>query len=290
MEPVPNIFVSTGAFQFNTIDRILQACADEGIANVELSSGLQFEPGIVDRARRFHGRPLRFLIHNYFPPHEQPFVLNLGSTDDQTRARSVEHCRSAIELAAEFGAPFYSVHAGAAFEARVSDLGNPLAHTAAGDVDEAYSGFVSATRELARWAAARGLSLLIENHVVAPFNVVRGRRNFLFASSPAEIRRLVEDVGSPGLGILMDVGHLAVTAASFGFDRLKAIDEVAPYIKAFHLSDNDGTEDQNLPFDGGSWFVPLLRRFRDVIHVIESYRLPIAAIHECHDVVAKAIA
>jgi sugar phosphate isomerase/epimerase len=290
MDPTPNVFVSTGAFQFKTLDPILDACAQAGIGNLELSSGLDFEPDILGKARRHLDRRFRFLVHNYFPPHEIPFVLNLGSSDRNAVQRSVEHCRLAIDLATEFGAPFYSVHAGAAMRAKASDLGRPLSHTADDDIDEAYARFVTNVRELAAYAGTRNLRLLIENHLVAPFNLIKGRRNFLFASSPAEIGQFVEDVGSDNLGILMDVGHLAVTATSCGFDRFDAIDRVAPHIGAFHLSDNDGTEDQNLPFTSDAWFMPVLARFKDAIHVIESYNLPIPKILECHQVVARAIA
>jgi len=290
MDLTRNIYVSSGAFQSKLIGEILDSCIRSNIRNLELSSGVDFETGIVDKVRFFHGKPLTFLVHNYFPPHVNSFVLNLAAMDRTIIDRSVAHCRFSIDLAAEFGAPFYSVHAGAAMKAKPADLGRPLAHALEDDVDQAYAVFVRTTQQLAEYAASKGIQFLIENHVVAHFNVVRGRQNFLFASNPSEIRKFVEDVGAKNLGILLDVGHLKVTANTFGFDPRRAIDELAPYIRAFHLSENDGKEDQNLPFDDQAWFIPLLRRFKDAIHVIESYRMRIEQIQKCHGTVASAIA
>lgn len=51
------------------------------------------------------------------------------------------------------------------------------------------------------------------------------------------------------------------------------IESVAPYVEAFHLSDNDGQKDQNRPFDETAWFCPVLRDFSNLPCVIEVYSL-----------------
>lgn len=283
------IYVSTGAFKTPDVGAILDACVEHGIHRLELSSGTRFVDGMLGPVRRRHGRPLTYLVHNYFPPHARPFVLNLAALDDTARARSLEHCRAAIDLAAELGSPFYSVHAGSAMNARPEELGKPLAHRAHREVDRAYAAFVENVKGLAEHAGRKGLKLLVENHVVAPFNLIDGQNRFLFASAAEEMLRFVDDVRSEHLGLLLDVGHLNVTAASLGFDRLKCIEAVAPHVKAFHLSENDGTADQNLAVRPDSWFLGVLRDFRDTIAVIESYRLEPAEIHACVAAVERAL-
>lgn len=285
----PVIYVSTGTFTIPDVATILETCVEHGIHHLELSSGTRFVDGMLDAVRRRHARPLAYLVHNYFPPHARPFVLNLGALDDTIRARSLEHCRCAIDLAAELGAPFYSVHAGSAMNARPEELGKPLAHRAHRDVDRAYAVFVENVQSLAEYAGAKGLGLLVENHVVAPFNLIDGKNRFLFASTAEEMLRLVDDVRSKHLGLLLDVGHLNVTAASLGFDRLKCIEAVAPHVRAFHLSENDGTADQNLAITPDSWFLDVLRDFRDTIAVIESYHLEPPAIQACLAAVEQAL-
>ena len=115
---MPQIYVSTGAFKTKNLSQILVICIRNEIHNLELSSGTDFAEGILEAVRYYHIKPLNYLVHNYFPPHKEPFVLNLASTSKIDSKRSLDHCRAAIDLATELGAPFYSVHAGAAMNAK----------------------------------------------------------------------------------------------------------------------------------------------------------------------------
>jgi hypothetical protein len=51
----------------------------------------------------------------------------------------------------------------------------------------------------------------------------------------------------------------------------KNIRSVSPWIKLFHLSDNNGLIDLGLPFDEGAWFKPVIKHLPDVPCVIETY-------------------
>jgi len=285
----PQVYISTGAFKTRALFPILESCLHNGIHHLELSSGTRFEEGMLDMVRQYYRRPMHYLVHNYFPPHRDPFVLNLASTNEHTLQRSRDHSRTAIALAAEVGAPFFSVHAGAAMNARPEDLGQPQTHLVHGDVRRAYELFVESVSELARDAAAAGVSLLIENHVVAPFNLIERENRFLFASTAEDILRLMDDVGAPNLGLLLDVGHLKVTAASLGFEPRRLVERVAPYVRAFHLSDNDGKSDQNLPFGREAWFMGLLPDFPEATYIIEAYRLEPSEIRACQEAVLEAV-
>ena len=88
------IYVSTGAFKTQDIDMILQICVSNGVHNLELSSGTHFAEGLLDLVRAHHGRPMQYLVHNYFPPHRDPFVLNLASTNAHGLKRSRDHCET----------------------------------------------------------------------------------------------------------------------------------------------------------------------------------------------------
>lgn len=275
------IYVSTGAFQTREIEEILRACITYGIGRVELSSGLTFRGDIVDVVRRFFRKGLRYVIHNYFPPHEDPFVLNLASNDPGTLARSYDHCRTSIELSAEFDGKFFSVHSGLAAEPRPEQLGGMLMGRRSVSYEEAYARFVQGVRELDSYAKSKGVMLLVENNVVAPFNLSEGRNKWLLMAEAEELLRLWRDVNSDNLGFLIDVGHVNVTAYTLGFDRLKFIERVAPYVVAFHLSENDGVVDGNLAFDQSAWFMPVVREFPDATMVIESYNLEPAQILGC---------
>ena len=281
-------YVSTGAFRTRDLPEILEAAAGAGLHRLELSSGVAFRPDLRDGVRRYLGRPHRYLVHNYFPPPETPFVLNLASNDPETLARSRAHCEGALDLAAEVGAPFYSVHSGFALHATPEQLGRPLGAAPTFPYEEAYAIFVESVRHLAAYGAGRGVRFLVENNVVAPFNLARGENRWLLMAEAGELLRLARDVASANLGFLVDVGHVNVSARSLGFDRRAFVEAVAGHVAAFHLSDNDGAADDNRPFDTAAWFVPLLRELPGAAVVIEAYRLELAQIRACAAVVEAA--
>ena len=97
------------------------------------------------------------------------------------------------------------------------------------------------------------------------------RRRPLESSSEAR-------VGGRSLGVLLDTGHLNVTASTLGFDRLELVDAVAGRVGAFHLHDNDGAVDEHRPVEEGSWALDVVRRERfAAIPVTVEARVPGAA-------------
>jgi sugar phosphate isomerase/epimerase len=128
-------------------------------------------------------------------------------------------------------------------------------------------------RVLADYGAARGVRLLLENNVVAPRLFKARGSNPLLLCDADEVLAFFAALGHPNVGLLVDVGHAKVSASALGFDPVAFVERAAPLIEAFHLSDNDGQEDQNLPFSAGSWFAPLIRGIPGATLVIEAYRL-----------------
>jgi len=271
-------YISTGAFCFNELTKIIDFSINHGIDHIELSSGIAYQPNLLNQVRDTNKTRINYLIHNYFPPPEEPFVLNLASPDRQTRKRSLELCHRAIDLTSTLGGPFYSVHSGFAFDMPPDFLGNPRAQrqiskNACIPYDQAYDIFAENVINLTRDAGSKGVQFLIENNVVSPFYINDHNRRALLMASADEIVQLITDVDDSNLGVLVDVGHVNVTANALGFRREQFIDTLAPHIGGFHLSDNNGRTDQNLPFGKDAWFLPLLRDFLNVPIVIEAYHL-----------------
>lgn len=271
-------YISTGAFRFSKLREIIAFSVDRGIDHIELSSGITYQWNLLDPVRETNQKQITYLIHNYFPPAEDPFVLNLASLNGDTRKRSIDLCERAISLTAELEAPFYSVHSGFTFDMEANFLGKPESQkgiplNAHFPYEKAYDTFVENIVHLTELAKSNGVRLLVENNVVSPSYLTEGNRDALLMASADEILRLVTDVDDPALGVLVDVGHVNVTATALEFCRERFIEILAPHIGAFHLSDNNGRFDQNLPFDKNAWFCPLLRDFPDVSVVIEAYDL-----------------
>ena len=262
------VFASTACLDANrSLWDLLDDYQEVGIDAVELGTArLDTCERLADRLRE---RPLSYALHNYFPPPADPFVLNLASGDAEVGARSVAFVASSLELASELGAPFYAVHGGFAADpvdrgpAGLSFPGEPPAPEA---VDEATHRYQERLGLLAGRASELGVLLLVENNVCT-----RENRGKLLHQTTEDLRDLADAV--PGIGLLVDTGHLNVTATTFGFDRERFVRMLAPCIGCFHVHDNDGSVDRHLPVTEGSWIFPLLRlvdaplvveaRFRD---------------------------
>jgi len=283
-----SIYVSSGAFKAASVSALFELSYQADILNLELSSGLQWSPTILDEVRNAKDR-CSLLVHNYFPPPEQPFVLNLASKDPAVVRQSREHCRRAIDLCAEIKAPFYSVHSGYAFDVEPSLLGKKLSHVRRFPLDEAKKIFIESLQGLCEYGHPQGIDLLIENNVVAPMNLIDGKNCLLLSATDEDLLEIRERVGSKHLFFLVDFGHVKVTSLALGFAPTSFTRTLADGIRAFHLSDNDGFQDSNDMFDEKAWFLPMLKDFRNQVFVIESYRLEISQIKKCVQTIENAL-
>ncbi len=275
-----NIFFSSGSFS-GSLSEMLDACEKEGLGGLELSSGLPYSPEILSQAQAAKDRKLRLLVHNYFPPPREPFVLNLASPDSVTLEASLKLCREAIDLSAHLGAPFYSVHSGFAMRLSADQLGQPetqagLAQDRLIDRGEAEKIFRHSVGELSQHAKNRGVGLLLENNVVTSKQVAAGRAHTLLMTSPKEMCAFVDDLQDSNVGLLLDTGHAKVAAAALGFSPGECFDLLGDRVRALHLSDNDGHADSNRPFSQDAWFAPFLAERKNIPAVIEVYRLDAA--------------
>jgi len=232
---------------------------------LEFSSGLGHHPKLENLYRT---AGCARLPHNYFPAPEEPFLLNLASLNDQLWQRSIDHCRLGLDLASCSGAPFFSAHAGYCGDPSPDDLGNVMTEVHLELRQEYWGRFLDAVKHLGAEAARAKVKFLIENHVVIDENVAAGDHPFLCATSE-EALSLKEEAG-PSVGLLLDTGHLKVTANSLGFDRDAFVEEVADVVECIHHSDNDGIRDTNQALSLDYWFLRHMRKFRDVLHILET--------------------
>jgi sugar phosphate isomerase/epimerase len=289
------IYMSSGAFRARTVPRVIDDALRLGITHVELSSGLAHEPDLYPALKRGMDSGLTFLVHNYFPAPADPKVLNLTAGDPEGLTWSLNHCRRALDLSVTVGGGFYSLHSGFAVSLKASMLGKPDVQAAAMknttvDREAAHQLMIRSVREIADYAAARGKSLLLENNVISPVYLEKVPVNPLLMTHHDEIVRFMGEVDRPNVGFLIDTGHAKVSATAQGFDTLAFMAAVKPYIRALHLSDNDGREDQNLPFTEQSWFYPLLRDYAHLPMVIEAYNLDDQTMLAQRALLAQAIA
>jgi len=250
-----SVFVSTACLLgVEPITSRISLYRSYGLNAIELGAGVSVDE---DGLSQIAGMECEFLVHSYFPPPSTPFVLNLASGDVSICQRSLDFVLEALALTARLSAPFYSVHAG--FITDPTSFGTtsfvfPIPAT----LDEARSAmnrFTTSLKISLDWAERLGVGLLVENNVCS--HALRGK---LLLQTAEEFLALFDVMRSPHLGILLDTGHLNVTAHTLGFDRMTFVDQTTAYVRAIHIHDNDGTADTHQPVQPGSWVLGVLRR------------------------------
>ena len=251
-----NIYVSTGGY-YQPADETARLLADAGINGIELSGG-QHAVGLVDRLAALRDRVV-FQVHNYFPPPAVPFVLNMGSLDEETGQRSLAHVERALECCVAVGADRYSFHAGFLLDPHVNELGQRIQSRQLFDRDECIAAFVGRVCSIATSAAGMGVSVMVENNVLSARNAAEFQGNPLLMCDPDECHQIMKQMPN-NVGLLIDVAHLKVSAQTLGFDPAVMFEKCNEWIVGYHLSDNDGLEDSNRPFAHDAWFWRHLKR------------------------------
>jgi len=267
MTDVRLIFVSTACLPgVQPITSRISLYRSHGLDAIELGAGVSADKDSLSQVAEMK---CRFLVHNYFPPPPDPFVLNLASGDAGIRQRSLDLVTEALALSARLAAPFYSVHAG--FSTDPTSFGTTsFVFPMPASPDEAQLAidrFIAALEIALDRAQHFGVQLLVENNVCP--HELRGK---LLLQTVDEFLALFRVLPSPHLGMLLDTGHLNVTANTLGFDRIAFVEKVASYVRAFHVHDNDGIADTHQPAQPGSWVLDVLRRpeFADLPIVVEA--------------------
>ena len=286
------ILVSTSSIRAAALPDLVRLARENGLPGLELNVVPDFHPAHLESLVADRGS-LPVTVHNYFPPPEEPFILNLASLDQEVRDQSLDHCRRAIDLSARLGAGFFSAHAGFTYDLPPSCLGRPVIQAELpmrlfNDPDRCREVMAQSARTLARYGAGQGVRFLIENNVSAAAVGRTGPRLFLGLTAQ-DLLQLVEEVAHPNFGLLVDVGHLNVSAQALDFNRHEFIDLVGPCISAWHLSRNDGLTDRHEPLRGDEWFLPRLKEVKALGLTLEFSQAGMESISASIDIVGKAL-
>lgn len=259
------LYVSTNCFPDRSLDGIFDAIRRGGWTHIEFSRISAPRDEAISLSRRLHSKGVNVLLHNYFPPSNEPFVLNLASLDPKILKCSRRHCEEAILLSAELSAPFFAAHAGFAADLPPSLLGNPEGlqrfrrdWKGLSSEKEANEVFAESVKWLIDFGKQFGVRFLIENHVAEEALGSDAARSLLLCLESEDFIALAKKVGEESFGVLLDVGHLRCTSHVLGFSREKFCRSLSSWICAFHLSDNDGRRDSHQPFDARPWFLTVV--------------------------------
>ncbi|MBS3667310.1 sugar phosphate isomerase/epimerase family protein [Vreelandella boliviensis] len=250
------IYLSTGGFSDQPAWMTSEQLAKIGLNCFELSGG-QPDEGQFQQLNRLK-KTLNFQLHNYFPPPSEPFIFNLASLDPLISSRSFEHVLTSMQWALELDRPTYSFHAGFLLDPQVKELGKNISNRTLFDREKALDNFLEKINRLSEHAHSLGVALLIENNVLSAKNYHNFSGNPFLMATAEESAYIMRETPN-NVNLLVDVAHLKVSAQTLNFDPVAFLNICDDWIKAYHLSDNDGTRDSNDPITNESWFWPHMK-------------------------------
>ena len=153
-------------------------------------------------------------LHAFFGPDH-----DLSLTDEADRRHSVENLTREADYVLALGGRLVVVHPGCA------ECGGTSA-----DPDR-VAALARSTEELARVAESMDILFSLEN---LPHGMV--------GDDMAVLRKIVETIDSPHLGLNYDCGHSNLTS-----DSITVLDQAGPRIVSTHIHDNLGLKDDHLP-------------------------------------------
>ena len=281
------IYISTGGFKHQSASDSVKLLAKNGFLAIELSGGL-FEKNQLKKLKNLQEKyGINFKVHNYFPPPFKPFVFNLASLNKDIAALSIKHAMNAIDYSSELGSGVYSFHAGFLLDPGVSELGKTIPSRSLYDRTEAMNVFIKRVNDLSIYASSKKISLLIENNVVSNSNYKKFSGNPLLMTSKSECIYVMKNTPD-NVNLLVDVAHLKVSSKSLGLDGTSFLAQCKKWIKAYHLSDNNGLEDENKSFDSNSWFWNHITNGLDY-YSLEVYTPSLNVLHDQSDLAESKV-
>lgn len=250
------IFVSTGGFNLSGINAT-RCLLSKKINHIELSGGvvdMNQTKELIDISSE-----CSFHVHNYFPPPNNPFVLNLASSNNTIADTTYNHIFRAIDFAQALGSKFYSFHGGFLLDPEVNELGKRFNKTNLQNRVTGKNLFIKRVNEVSQYANKKGIKILLENNVISSSNYGSFGENPFLMTHHHEIIEIMKSTDE-NVGLLVDLAHLKVSANTEKFCKFEFLETTTNYTYAYHLSDNNGLADTNDTICSNSWFWPYINK------------------------------
>jgi sugar phosphate isomerase/epimerase len=250
------IYVSSSCVKSSSIRDIVEILVRKGISNIELSGGTEFYDGLYDDIINLKEKyKLNLIIHNYFPPPKEHFVLNLASSDKTIFEKSIMHYKKSIQFAIELRCPVYGLHAGFFVNPSVDELGKSFSVKCLFDKKNAIKQFINGF-EILNELFNDKIKLYIENNVTSEANFQQHKVNICMLTCFVEYKELKKQID---FNLLLDLGHLMVSANTLGLSFEQEFYNLIDKTDYIHLSSNDGKSDMNLLPEKKSFIYRLLK-------------------------------
>ena len=241
-----------------SFSQVLDIYSESGIKNVEL--GVCNEPDIDLNILKNYD--FNYIVHHYFPPPKNPFIINLASQNEQIRDKSVVQIIKSIDFCTDFGINLFSFHAGFRIDPEVNFKFAPDPDNIP-DYETSFNTFKESVLEIVDHAerSGSGVKVAIENNVIQEHNLVDGENKLLLMCELWEFERLFNEIRSDNLGILLDLGHLKINSNILNFDADEFISRLRNKTFAVHLHENNGRVDQHRCTKEGNWVLDMVDKY-----------------------------
>jgi len=245
-----NYFISTLNLSPDTREKIsilLPKMKKLGFKNIEISSFHPYEENLNNLLIKFSKtHKLNILIHNFSPPAQESFLLNLCSDNDFIRHKTNLFIKERIDLTKKLGGDYYSFHAGF----RVDYLEEIHKYKSKISDKKSMDLFIYELKGLLKHAEKKKVHIGVENHVA----IIENKDNLILYGMN-NWKRLFNEIKSKYLHLHLDVGHLKVSANEHNFSRDDFLKTFGKHVMAMHVHDNTGVKvDCHAPFSENFWF------------------------------------
>ena len=267
-----SIYVSTSCLSNKyKFPQILDAYSNLGIKNVELGI---CKDSTLDVAKLLKKHDFNYIVHHYFPPPKEPFIVNLASQSKQILEKSIDQMKKSIDFCADFNINFFSFHAGFRVD---PDINLKFSFNNITEYEKSFNIFKESVVKIVDYAERRSVKVAIENNVLSEYNLICGQNKLLLMCESWEFERLFNEITSNNLGVLLDIGHLKVTSNLLGFDADEFIDKLKDKTFAVHVHENNGRVDEHKCFREGDWSLYIVNTH------FKNRGIPIVLECKCHD-------
>ena len=221
---------------------------------IELSGSFASKSELLKTVSYARQHSIALLAHNYFYPVADAFVINLADPEPVNRRRSLDYVITAIDFCQEHGIATYSVHSGFACSPDINALGGNFADLPHSSMHSAYTCFQQSLTKACQHALQSKMMVLIENNVLTKSNLSQGVNRHCLCVNSLDILKLLKELAIPNLSLLLDLGHLKISAATLGLSPQAEFHALKSFTGQIHMHDNNGMTDQHLACQTTSWF------------------------------------
>lgn len=271
------VFVSTtfAPNQSSVVD-VVRLLSEHDIFNIELGSIHRYEDGLSHKLQEMG---CNYITHNFFPPISERLILNIASTDERIRQKSIEFIKHAIEFSERISADIYTIHPGFLIDpAGESSSDRNYDFDFSPGLLPSYSRcfevFFRSLSEIANYVEAKRITIAVETQGSV------SKKHFLLLSKPENFSTFLKENKNSKIGINLNFAHLNLAANALVFDKYKLVEMLKPMIVAVEVSHNEGLEDDHQALRADGWYKEVLNDgfFRKIPVIFEGRNLPISKV------------